>query len=52
MSDRNITENTGEKKAVNNEWIYPLADPLNPHQCSKECKMPDTKAGCLGCPLA
>lgn len=37
---------------IYSEWIYPLADPEHPHSCSPDCKMPDTKAGCSGCPLA
>ena len=34
------------------EEIYPLEDPKRPYMCSPNCKMPHTKYGCLGCPLA
>ncbi len=37
---------------ASSEWIYQLADHEHPHSCSPNCKRPDTKAGCLGCPLA
>lgn len=40
-----------EEKTIK-EWIYPLSKHGYPYTCSKECKRPDTKAGCLGCPLA